>query len=85
MSYTEHCGTFLETNAHARINSGPVLGTFYLRVGTMWVNVSSSSCPIGAWDAWYEYKTSNKGIMSIYDTHMKISEESWTFITNGYI
>ena len=60
MSYTEHCGTFLETNAHARINSGPVLGTFYLRVGTMWVNVSSSSCPIGAWDAWYEYEMSNE-------------------------
>lgn len=85
MNYTEYCGTFLETNAHARINSGPVLGTFYLRVGTMWVNVSSSSCPIGAWNAWYEYEISNKGIMSIYDTHMKISEESWTFITNGYI
>lgn len=85
MSYTEHCGTFLETNAHARINSGPVLGTFYLRVGTMWVNVSSSSCPIGAWNAWYEYEMINKGIMSIYDVHMKISKETLTFITNGYI
>ena len=85
MSYTEHCGTFLETNAHARINSGPVLGTFYLRVGTMWVNVSSSYYPMGTWNAWYEYEMINKGIMSIYDAHMKISKETWTCITNGYI
>ena len=85
MSFIEYNGTLLETNKSVRVNAGPVLGVFYLRVDRMWVNTTIKRACLGVNSGSYLYETLDKGIMSIYDTHMKLSKETWTFITNGYL